>query len=78
MGLTLNLQVARVDRSVIEHLSTQGKLDPRGGLCCFWCPNKTLTPPIGAFGALKIHLKVFDALKIVKNRLQLRKLQTPK
>jgi hypothetical protein len=35
-------------------LNVQNKLDPRGGLQCFLCLNKTLTPPIDAFGALKI------------------------
>ncbi len=30
-----------VNRLVIEHLSTQGRPDPRKGLRCFWCPNKT-------------------------------------
>jgi hypothetical protein len=32
---------SRVDRPVIEHLSAQGMLDSRGGLCGFWCPNET-------------------------------------
>jgi hypothetical protein len=31
----------RVDWPVTEQLSAQGRSDPRGGLCCFWCPNKT-------------------------------------
>jgi hypothetical protein len=30
----------RVDQLMIKHLSTQGRLDQRGGLHCFWCPNK--------------------------------------
>jgi hypothetical protein len=30
-----------VDQLVIEHLSIQGRLVPREGLCCFWCPNLT-------------------------------------
>jgi hypothetical protein len=34
----------RVDWLVTEHLSTQERLDPRRGLCCFWCPNKSWTP----------------------------------
>jgi hypothetical protein len=37
---------------MIEHLSAQGRPDPRGGLR--FCPNKTWTPPIGASGTLKI------------------------
>ncbi len=41
--------------------------DPMGGLHCFWCPNKTRTPPLSASGALK-H---------IKNGLETRKLQTP-
>ncbi len=36
----------------------------RGGLHCFWCLNKTSTPPIITSGALKI----------VKNGIELRKL----
>jgi len=51
-----------------DHLSTQGRLDPKGGLCYFWCPNKTRIPLIDASGELKI----------VKNRSELRKLQPPK
>ncbi len=52
-----------------KHLSAQGRLDPRGGLCCFWCPNKTWTPPpLGASGTLTI----------VENGLEMRKLRSPK
>jgi hypothetical protein len=50
---------------VTEHLSTQGRPDPREGLHCFWCPNKTWIPPIGAS----------DTLKIVKHEIELRKLR---
>jgi hypothetical protein len=45
-------------------LSAQGRLDPRGKLCCLWCPKKTWTPPLGAL----------DTLTIVENRLEMRKL----
>ncbi len=41
--------------------------DPMGGLHCFWCPNKTRTPPLSASGALK-HFK---------NGLETRKLPNP-
>ncbi len=34
------LLVPRVDWLVTEQLSAQSRLDPRGELCCFWCPNK--------------------------------------
>ncbi len=57
----------RVDWLVIEHLSAQVRLDPRGELCCFWCPNKTWTPPLGAS----------DTITIVKNGLEMRKLWPP-
>jgi hypothetical protein len=30
----------REERPVSEHLSTQGRPDTRGGLHCFWCPQK--------------------------------------
>ncbi len=53
---------------MIEHLSAKGKSDPRGGLHYFYCPNKIWTPPIGAFGTLKI----------VKNWIELKKLWAPK
>jgi hypothetical protein len=33
--------LGKVDRLVTEHLSAQARPDPRGGLCFFWCPNKT-------------------------------------
>ncbi len=36
-----------------KHLSTQGKPDSTGGLYCFWCPNKTWNPSIGASGTFK-------------------------
>jgi hypothetical protein len=29
----------RLNQLVTEHLSTQGRPDPKGVLCCFWCPN---------------------------------------
>ncbi len=51
-----------------DHLSDQGRLDQRGGLHCFWCRNKTSTPPIGASGTLKF----------IRNGLGLRKLQSLK
>jgi len=53
---------------MIEHLSTQGKLDPREGLHYFWCLKKIWTPPIGAF----------VALKIIENIIKLKKLWPPK
>jgi hypothetical protein len=41
----------------------QGRLDPRGGVSCFWCPNKTGTSLVVAF----------DTLTIVENGLEMRK-----
>jgi hypothetical protein len=58
----------RVNWLVTKHLSSQGRLDPRGGLHCFRYPNKPWTPPIDAFGTLKP----------VKNGIELKKLQPPK
>jgi len=58
----------RVNQPVFKHLSIQGRLDPRGGFHCFWCPNKTWTLPIGTFGTLKI----------IKNGIELKKLWPPK
>jgi hypothetical protein len=55
----------RVNQLVTKHLSAQGRLDPRGGLHCFWYPNKTWTPSLDAFGTLKL----------VKNGIELKKLQ---
>jgi hypothetical protein len=60
--------IYRVNQLVIKHLSTQGKLDPRGEFHCFLYPNKTWTPPIGPS----------SALKIVKKGIRLRKLRPPK
>jgi len=57
----------RVEGPVNEPLSAQSRPDPRRVLCCFWCPNKTWTPPLGAS----------DALKIFKNWLEMRKLPSP-
>jgi hypothetical protein len=50
-----------------DHFSAQGRLDPRGGLHCFWSPNKTWT----------LFIRASDALKIVENGLELKKLQPP-
>jgi hypothetical protein len=55
-----------VERLVSKDLRAQGRPDPRGGFCCFWCPNETSTPSIDTS----------DTLKIVKNRLELRKFTT--
>jgi len=44
------------------------KRSPRGVLHCFWCPNKTWTPPLGAS----------YTLTIVENRLKMRELRPPK
>ncbi len=60
--------VTKVERSFSKNLSAQGRPDPRGGLCCFWHLNKTSTPLIGTS----------SALKIVKNKLELRKLRPSK
>ncbi len=62
------LPSSRVEQPMNDHLSVQGRPNPRGRFCCFWCPNKTWTPPIDAF----------SALKIIKNILELRKLWPPK
>jgi hypothetical protein len=51
----------RVDRPVTKQ---QGRLDPRGGLGCFWCPNKT--------GASLVDAS--NTLAIVENRLEMRKI----
>jgi hypothetical protein len=31
----------RVEQPMSDHLSASGRPDPRGGLHCFWCPDKT-------------------------------------
>jgi len=49
-------------------LKHSGQAGSKGGFRCFWCRNQTWTPPTDTSGALKI----------VKNRLQLRKLKAPK
>jgi hypothetical protein len=57
----------RVDWWVIEHLSSHGWLDPRGGLHCLWCPNKTWTPPLGTS----------NTLTIIKKQIRNEKVTTP-
>ncbi len=47
-----------------HHLSVQGNPEPRGGFCCFWSSYNTETLTIG----------MFSIVKIVKNKLKLRKL----
>jgi hypothetical protein len=59
----------RVDQLVIKHLSTQGRLDPRGGALLFLISKQILTPP---------PLGTSDTLIIVKNGLEMRKLWPPK
>jgi hypothetical protein len=44
----------RVEQTMSDYLSAQSRPDPKGGLCCLWTLNKTWTPPISTFGALKI------------------------
>jgi hypothetical protein len=46
--------LTRVNRPVIKHLSAQGGPVSKGGLCYFWCPNKTWTLPLGASEPLTI------------------------
>lgn len=60
--------MSRAEQPMSDHLSTQGRPDSRGGLSCFWFPNKTWTPPVGASCTLRIG----------KNGLELKKFQPPK
>jgi hypothetical protein len=57
----------RIDRLVGDHLSTQGRPNPREGLLCFWCPKRRRSVSLGAS----------NTLKIIKNGLELRKLCSP-
>jgi len=57
----------RVNQLVFQTHKHLGRLDPRGGLHCFWCLNKAWTPLIGAF----------CAQKIIKNGIELKKLCHP-
>jgi hypothetical protein len=41
IGFVEGKKINRVDWSVIKHLNAQGRPDPKGGLHCFQCPNKT-------------------------------------
>jgi len=59
----------RVDQLVIKHLSTRGRLDPKGGALLFLISKQNLTPP---------PLGTSDTLIIVKNGLEMRKLWPPK
>jgi hypothetical protein len=51
-----------------EHLSAQGRQDPRGASIICSVENKTWTPPID----------ISNTLKIIKNGIKLRKLWPPK
>jgi hypothetical protein len=53
---------------MIKHLSVQSRPNPRGGLHCIGCPNKTWTRS----------LYTSSTLAIVKNELEMKKLQSPK
>jgi hypothetical protein len=50
---------------MIKNLNAQGRADPKGGLHCFQCPNKTWTFPLGPS----------NTLTIFENGLKMRKLQ---
>ncbi len=52
-GFTMHFFV-NVKQLVSEHFSAQGRLESRGGLRCFLCPNKIGTPLIGASSALNV------------------------
>jgi hypothetical protein len=58
---------ARVDRLVTEHLSAQGRPDPRG-----------VSVVSGVQTKLEHFTLTFDRLTIIKNGLKMRKLQPPK
>ncbi len=58
----------KVEWPMSEHWSIQGKSNSRGKLRYFRCPKKTWMPPLGTF----------DALKIVKNGLDMKLLWLPK
>jgi hypothetical protein len=51
-----------------KHLNVHGKWDPRGGLHCFCCPNKTWT----------LVINTFSTQKNIKNIIDVKKLQPPK
>jgi len=53
-GNETSLNICKVDRLVTEHFSIQGRPDPRGMLCCFWCTNKTLKLSLCASDILTI------------------------
>jgi hypothetical protein len=53
---------------MVEHLSNQGRPNSRGRLHWFYCPNKTWTPPISTY----------NTLNIVKNIINLKKIEPPK
>jgi hypothetical protein len=84
-----SLNIFKVEWSVIEHFSIQGRPDPRGTLCCFGCPNKTLNLSLCASDILTIlengsemrklpPLGTSDISTIIKNKLDMRKLWPPK
>jgi hypothetical protein len=62
-GNETSLNICKVDKLVTEHFSIQGRLDPRGTLCCFWCRTKTLN----------LSLCASDILTIIENVLGMRK-----
>jgi hypothetical protein len=60
---------------VTKHLNAQGRSDPRGRLHCFWCPNKTWTPPLDASHTLTVvenglEMRKLRPLKIKRSRIQ--------
>jgi hypothetical protein len=62
------MKIQRVDQPVAKHLNAWGRPDPRGGFRCFWCPNKSWTPPLGASDTLII---------VKKNKIRNEKVPAP-
>ncbi len=49
---------SRADELVIKHLSSQGRPNARGGLCCFWCPNQ-------CWAGIRKNVKTKQSFKLV-------------
>jgi hypothetical protein len=55
---------------MIEQFNVQGRPDPRGELCCFWCPNKTWIFPLVASNTSTIVENIFKMRKLWPHKVK--------
>ncbi len=62
--------VIKAEWLVSKYLSTQGRLDPRGGLCCFWCLEKNLNLSYWHIWCIKNRQKRIRIEKVITPKVE--------